>query len=210
MKKFLLFMLCGLFLMTSLTFKSAGTGVWTLKRNQEGVSVYTRKISGSAILEFKGNVVVDAPLTRVITLFEDGKKGPLWFYHGSRATVIEEPDALTKVYYFIAKLPWPISARDTVFERIKSIDRGSGEIKYTLISLPDRLPRKKGVVRVIHLKSSWRFIPLPDGRTEIYFRQHSSPEGFIPPFIVNLLVVDVPFYSLKNFRSLLERAGGGH
>jgi hypothetical protein len=202
-KKFLLFILCGLFLMTSLTFKSAGTGVWTLKRNQEGISVYTRKVSGSNILEFRGKVIVDAPLDRIITLFEDDSKVPLWFYHGSQATVVERPDDLSRVYYYIAKLPWPIADRDTVFERIKSIDLSSGEITYTLKSLPDRLPRKKSIVRVIYLKSSWRFIPLLNGHTEIYFQQYSRPEGSIPPFILNHLAVDVPFYSLKNFRSLL-------
>jgi len=178
---------------------------WTLKRNQEGVSVYTRRVSGSSVLEYKGNVVVDAPMDRAIKLFEDDKKVPLWFFHGSQAREVERPDDFTKVYYFIEKLPWPISNRDTVFERIKLIDQGSGEIKYTLKSLPDRLPRKKGIVRVIYLKSSWRFIPMSGGRTEIYFQQYARPEGFIPAFMVNQLVIDVPFYSLKNFRSLLEK-----
>jgi len=84
------------------------------------------------------------------------------------------------------------------------IDQGSGEIKYTLKSLPDRLPRKKGIVRVIYLKSFWRFIPMSGGRTEL-FQQYTRPEGFIPAFMVNQLVIDVPFYSLKNFRSLLEK-----
>jgi len=176
--------------------------------DKEGVFVYIRRVEGSAIVEYRASILVDAPLDKVVALFEDDEKVPLWFYHGVRANVVEQPDDVTRVYYFVARLPWPISARDTVFQRTKSRDPGTGEIEYTLKSLPDRLPRKRGIVRVIYLKSSWRFIPLSDGHTEIYFQQHTRPEGFIPPFVVNQLVVNVPFYSLKNFRGLVESDHG--
>lgn len=177
---------------------------WILKKDQEGIHVYTRKVSGSAFLEYKANIIVDVPISKVILLFEDDVKVSLWFYQGDRADFIGQPDDLRRVYYFIAKLPWPISARDAVFERTKMKDPVSGGIRYTLISLPDWVPRKKGVVRVIHLNASWYFIPLRNGRTEIYFQQYSIPEGFIPPFIANQLIIDVPFYSLRNFRTLIE------
>ncbi len=175
-----------------------------MRRNQEGIKVYTRKVSGSAILEYKAGIIVKAPADQVIALFEDDEKVPLWFYHGCRANLVEPPDGNTKLYYFVARFPWPASARDIVFERIKSRDPVTGEIRYTLKAVPDRLPRKRGIVRVRHLKTSWNFTPLPDGRTEIHFQQHSHPEGFIPPFIANKLVVDIPFYSLRNFRGLVE------
>jgi len=177
---------------------------WILKKDQEGIRVYTRKVSGSAFLEFKANIVIDVPIGKVIVLFENDEKVSLWFYHGDRSDFVAQSNDLGRVYYFIAKLPWPISARDAVFERIKIKDPVSGEIRYTLTSMPSRLPRKKGVVRVIHLNALWYFIPLRDGQTEIYFQQYSLPEGFIPPFMANHLVIDVPFYSLRNFRTLIE------
>ena len=128
-------------------------------KKRPGIHVYTRKVSGSAILEYKANINVNAPIDKVIALFEDDEKVSLWFYHGARADVVEQPDDLRRIYYFIAKLPWPISARDTVFERTKLKDSVSGGIRYTLTSLPEWLPRKKGVVRVIHLNASWHFVP---------------------------------------------------
>ncbi len=177
---------------------------WILKKDQEGIHVYARKVSGSAFLEYKANIVVDVPIGKVIVLFENDEKVSLWFYHGDRSDLVAQSDGLGRVYYFMAKLPWPISARDAFFGRIKMEDPVTGEIRYTLTSLPDWLPRKKGVVRVIHLNASWYFIPLRDGQTEIYFQQFSIPGGFIPPFIANQLVIDVPFYSLRNFRTLVE------
>jgi hypothetical protein len=102
---------------------------WILKKDQEGIHVYTRKVIGSAILEYKANIIVNAPIDNVINLFEDDEKVSLWFYRGARAEVVAKPDDLRRVYYFIAKLPWPISARDTVFERTKLKDPVSGEIR---------------------------------------------------------------------------------
>ena len=70
--------------------------------------------------------------------------------------------------------------------------------------LPDELPLKKGMVRVQAINSVWRFTPLADGQTEIYFQQHSDPGGSIPALLVNRLVKDIPFNTLKNFRQFIK------
>jgi hypothetical protein len=190
-----------------INFEQPNTAVenpWILRRDQYDVQVYTRKVKGSPILEFRADIIIHAPIDAVLAVFEDDGKVPLWFYHRMAAEFIEQTADLKRVYYFLAKLPWPISARDAVFERIKSTDPLTGEVRFDLKSLPDSLPKTRGVVRVKHFNASWRLIPLSDGSTKVYFQQHSHPEGFIPPFMANQLVTDVPFYSLKNLRTLIE------
>ncbi len=174
---------------------------WQLRRDKEGVAVHTRKVDGSPILEYKAVTVVDAPIARVIELFQDPKQTPRWFYQCTHSESIGEEDG-AKIDYFVIHLPGPVSERDSVFKSIKSTD-AKGVVTYVLSALPDRLPRVKGKVRVTYLKSIWRFTPLPGGRTEVFFQQHSDPGGFLPGFVVNPLVVDIPFSSLKNLRALL-------
>ena len=119
--------------------------------------------------------------------------------------LIEDEGGSGKIFYFVLNMPWPVARRDVVFRRVKSVDAKTGMVTYELTALPDRLPRKRGNIRVSYLKSVWRFTPLKNNRTEIFFQQHSKAGGSIPPFIANSMVVDIPFRSLKNFRDLVEQ-----
>jgi hypothetical protein len=178
---------------------------WQLRKKEDGIAVYTRKVDNSSILEFKGMATINAPIDQVAALFEEDETVPKWFYHGIYAQPIETISDQKKTYYFNVDLPWPIHDRDTAFERIKSRDIQSGEVSYTITAVPKRVPLRRGVVRVLHLKTLWRFVPLADGGTEVHFQQHSNPRGFFAPVVTNQLAVDIPFYSLKNLRELAEQ-----
>ncbi len=43
---------------------------WVLKKSQEGIKVYSRKLAESPILEFRSEMIVDAPLEKTVGLFE--------------------------------------------------------------------------------------------------------------------------------------------
>lgn len=176
---------------------------WQLKKEADGITVYTRKVEGSAILEFKGTMTVDAPLAKIIPIFEDVKGLTSWYYQCTHSELVKDEGPQAKILYIVLHLPWPVAERDTVFRRTKSIDEKNASISYSMQALPELLPVKKGKVRVLMINSLWRFTSLPDGKTEIYFRQHSNPGGSIPAFIVNALAVDTPFNTLKSFRQLI-------
>jgi len=177
---------------------------WQLKKNQEGIPVYTRKVAGSPILEYKASVIVDAPVSKAIALFEDEKQIPRWYYQCVRSKLVKDEDPNNKVIYLILHFPWPVAPRDFVFRRARSEDHANGITSYSLTALPDKLPSVKGVIRVQSIESVWRFKSLPQGRTEIFLQQHTDPCGSIPASIVNQLAVLTPYNSLKNFRKLLD------
>jgi len=175
---------------------------WLLRESKSGIPVYTRKVEGSPILEYKANVIVDAPISKAIALFEDEKQIRRWYYQCVLSELVENEGPKKEVIYLILHLPWPVASRDFVFRRTKTQDSG-GIISYNLTALPDRLPLVKGMIRVQTIESVWSFKSLSEGRTEIFFQQHTDPVGSIPASIVNQLGAQTPFYSLKNFRKLI-------
>lgn len=177
---------------------------WQLRETKEGIPVYTRKVAGSPILEYKANVTVNAPIPKVIALFEDEKQIPRWYYQCVHSELVANENPKQKVIYLILHLPWPVAPRDFVFRRSRSEDSANGMITYTLTALPERLPQIKGMIRVNSIKSIWSFKSLPDGQTEVFFQQHTDPAGSVPISIINQLAVQTPFNSLKNFRKLLS------
>ena len=177
---------------------------WKLRVNKGGVEVYTRPVDGSATLEFKGSTIVDAPLSRVVSVFENVERMTAWFYQCTAARMVQREDHQQKVVYMILHLPWPVTERDCVFRISRSVDNTTKALDYTVVALPDSLPVDHARIRVPYLKGYWRFTPRTDGKTGIYFQQHSDPGGVIPAFISNSLVVNMPYHSLKGLRALVE------
>ncbi len=184
-------------------FLNAEQSPWQLRNRQDGIPVYTRKVEGSPILEYKANVIVDAPIPKVIALFEDEKQIARWYYQCVHSELVENEGPNKKVIYLILHLPWPVVARDFVFRRTRFDDPANGIISYSLTALPDRLPLAKHMIRVHSIESLWIFKSLPNGQTELFFQQHTDPAGSIPASLLNLKAVDTPYYSLKNFRKLI-------
>ncbi|MBF0569749.1 MAG: hypothetical protein HQL18_03140 [Candidatus Omnitrophica bacterium] len=176
---------------------------WMLEVNKYGVSVATRRVDKSSILEYRSHVIVDAPLAEVIPFFEDAKSMPLWFHSCRLARLVEDVGPQDKIIYMTIYLSWPVSPRDVVARVVKSGSLESGEVRYMFSALPDRLPADKRFIRMTYLKSLWTFTAMPDGRTEVYFQQHSDPGGFIPKFVVNELVVSIPFQTLQGLRKFV-------
>ena len=109
---------------------------WQLRQSQSGIPVYTRKVDGSPILEYKANVIVDAPIPKVLALFEDEKQIPRWYYQCVHSELVENEGPQQKIIYLILHLPWPVAPRDFVFRRTKTQDPATGLITYSLTSLP--------------------------------------------------------------------------
>jgi hypothetical protein len=199
----------GFLLQASLFFylseTSAAEYPWQLRVNKEGIAVYTRKVEASPILEYKASMMVQAKLSTLMRFFEDAKKLPQWYYQCIQAEPLASESAEESIVYFVLHLPWPVTERDCVYRRVKSLDSASGEIGYTFSAVSGRFPQQPGKVRVLYLKTIWRFTPLKDGRIEVYFQQHSDPGGSIPSFLVNQLSLEIPFYSLKNLRKMLSQ-----
>jgi len=175
---------------------------WQLRQTLSGIPVYTRKVAGSPILEYKANVIINTPISKATALFEDEKQIPRWYYQCVHSQLVESDGPRQEIIYLILHLPWPVAARDFVFSRTK-IEDSNGIVSYSLTALPERLPHVKGMIRVQSIESVWTFKSLPQNQTEVDFQQHTDPGGSIPSSIINQLAVQTPFNSLKNFRKLL-------
>jgi len=194
-----------LFSFCFLGFLQAQQDPWQLRENKDGIPVYTRKVADSPILEYKSSVTIDAPIHKVIAFFEDEKQISRWYYQCVHSELIETDGPKQKVVYLILHLPWPVTARDIVFQITKFEDLAQGTTNYTIKALPDRLPRAKGMIRVPAIKTLWIFKSISEDRTEVFFQQYSDPGGSIPAFLVNGIAVDTPYFSLKKFRELVTQ-----
>jgi len=178
---------------------------WKLQRDLEGIQVFTREVDGSPILELRGETEVDADIERAVNLYEQIHRMTEWFHRSKETKLLQTISPDEALIYFAADLPWPLSDRDGVYRRVKSVEAPSNSVIYQLRAEGENHPKHTDRVRVNYLDGAWRFTPRPGGRTAISYRMHTEAGGYIPAGVVNRFTVSLPFKTLRNFRALLQK-----
>ena len=66
-------------------------------------------------------------------------------------------------------------------------------VAITNSSEPDYIPAKKGIVRVKHVLSNYRLMPLTNGKVKVEFELFVDPGGSIPTWLINANIVNAPY-----------------
>jgi len=177
---------------------------WKLERDKEGIVVYTRDVADSPIKEFKSITHIKIPFDQMIAFYEDDSKFCDWMDRCRKAAQLEQMSLVKWNLYLHLNFPWPVNDRDVVILRVKEQDELTKAITYTLHEVEGYYPLQNGMIRMPYLRGIWRFTPLEDGRVEIHFQQHVDVGGFVPKWLSNRLVVQIPFHTLQNLKRMLR------
>ncbi len=181
-----------------------GSG-WELKKEEKGVKVYTQKVAGSNLKEFRGVASVKASIDSIIKLFEDTAHGCEWSYKCKEFKELKVKNPDEKFFYFRQELSWPVHDRDIVDYRIRKQDPNTKVLTYRISETSEDLyPEQKDVVRMPYLRILWQFTPKAGGTVEIDYQIHADPGGKVPKWLVNRLSMDIPIHTLNRFEEALQ------
>ncbi|MSR78454.1 MAG: hypothetical protein EXS63_09595, partial [Candidatus Omnitrophica bacterium] len=137
---------------------ATGEYPWQLRKDREGIRVSTRSVKDSPIYELRGEMTISVSLEKVTALYEKVEQMLKWFHRAKEVKLIQNISKNESIIYFAADLPWPLSDRDGVYRRVKSIDAATGAVIYTMTYAgPDLYPKQKDRVRVVYLDAEWKF-----------------------------------------------------
>ncbi len=102
-----------------IAFPMYSQGEWELRKEKEGIKVYTRDVEGSKIQEYKAVAIVDGKLSSVIAVMKDIENYPDFLKNLIETRLIEANDTF-QLHYLINKTPWPVTNRDGVFSSVFS------------------------------------------------------------------------------------------
>lgn len=180
----------------------AGEAPWSLVRERDGITVHTRPVEGSGILEFKGEALVAAPAEAIRGLLRDAERFKDWFPNTSESKLLAR-EGDTSYQYSVLDTPWPVSDRDNVFKAVTRIEPSSGTIRIAISADPDRHPEQPDRVRVRRARGEWLLVPVSPEQTRVRFTMHLEPGGGVPQWMINAQVVETPFEALTNLRATL-------
>lgn len=176
---------------------------WELVKDEDGIKVFLKSVPGLKIKEFKGVTNINSSLDSILAVLYDADACPQWVYNCEEATRLRDIGFYEAYIYQVIDFPFPAKDRDLVLHTVMTQEPKSKEVTLTLNSAPDYIPRTKNV-RIKKSTGYYLLQPLPDGAVEVTWQHYTDPGGRLPTWIVNALLVDTPFKTLKNLKKIVH------
>lgn len=169
---------------------------WTLRKEAGAIRVYTINQPDSDFKAFKAEAVMDVPLENLMAVMVNPQSCIEWVHNCSESYAFGDGHFHDRFAYSVNDMPWPVADRDYVLHIRTRGDRTSGEIIMDLNATPNRRDPVEGHVRVDRSDTLYRFVAQGD-QTRMVWIQHTDPNGAIPGWLVNTLLVDIPVRSME-------------
>lgn len=176
---------------------------WRLRKEAGKIRIYTTDQVDSSFQAFKAEAVLNVPIEAVMAVMSNPKSCVEWVLNCSESYGVGGNDFTDRYAYSVNDMPWPVTDRDYVLHIRTRGNKTSGEIVMEMIATPGKRAENSSRVRVDRSDTLYRFTP-EDGKTRMTWLQHTDPNGALPGWLVNTLLVDIPISSMEE----LERIAG--
>lgn len=195
-----------------LSFSVDAQTEWNLKKEKDGIAVYTAKLEDSKFKSIRVVCEFQASLSQLVAILMQPNLQPEWVLATKQASLVKHISSARLYYYAEAALPWPMSNRDMVIDLSMSQNPITKLLTIHANTIDNILPLKEGKQRVPISQATWLVQPLPDNKISIDYQIKIDPGGGIPPWMVNLFITKAPFESFKNLSKLFsdKRFKGQH
>lgn len=173
---------------------------WQLKKNEQGVSVYTRNSENSSLKELKAVAYLKTSLSSIVGLLYDFEKYPEWVYKCSKSGTLKTISEKELIHYQTVIAPWPIDNRDFIVNIKIEQNELTKVITIKSYAVGEYIPALPNYVRIVNFNASWVLTPQKDGTVEIVYQLLVDPAGFVPAWAVNMAIVDGPFETMSNIK----------
>ncbi len=193
-------------------FLGAYADDWALVKEQNGIRVYTRSVEGSDFLEFRGETVVEGSVAALVAVLYDTPAAPAWLHQCSFGMTLDEISFEENYIFQIYDLPFPVSNRKmTLHAELTWLPEGARLETHEANSFcsehsSGRCDRANAVdlPEIKRSRGHYIFRHRSDALTEVVWQLHIEPGGYLPTWLANMLIVDIPYRSLLALKTLVK------
>ena len=199
---------CLLFTLAAMIFGcsiSWAQGKWELKRNQNGIEVYTRKPASGNLKELRVVCKLNTTKAQLIKMLQDINNYKNWVYSTKTNRILKITNSQETIYYSISTLPWPLKDRDLIVQLTILPALNSDRFEIQAKSLPEYLPKDDNFIRVPYSLALWNVTVLNEKELKIDYIFSVNPGGSIPAWLVNSTLAIGPYNSFSKLRELLDK-----
>jgi hypothetical protein len=178
---------------------------WELKKDQDGIRVYSRTGDSSRFDDVKVEMTLPGKLSALTALILDIGNYPNWSFNSAKAYVLKRISPSELYFYSLIRSPWPASDRDLAVHLHVSQDTGTRTLYIHADEIAGYVPAKQGVVRVPLSVERWVVTPLPGDRIKISYELRLDPGALAPVWLINLFSTKGPYETFRHLREQLKQ-----
>lgn len=179
---------------------------WALQKDKDGIKVYTKVLNDSDYKAYKGMAQVKGSIKTAAAALWDIEGMAKWAPPSGLRDVIENPKPNQLIYYGTSELPWPVSDRDGYYQATYNFNNSTQELEIVIKATPNFQSSKKEFIRVQKADITWQIKDIGNNTLEVIYQGHAEPNGSIPAWLANSMVVSVPFETLEGLRKQMDVA----
>ncbi|MDF1666594.1 MAG: START domain-containing protein [Planctomycetota bacterium] len=199
MKRILI--LLALFMIPS-SFAVAEDG-WTKEKEEDGITVYSKKVKGQDLLKFKGVAIIDSPIRVVLGVLIDNDHRTEWVDLLKKSTILKKFSAYDFIVYQHFKTPWPVDDRDMVY-RATAYTNAKGSVIIDMNSCKHKSSPATVGVRAKLNDSKYILTPVKR-KTKLEVIIQIDLGGWIPDWYINKKTKEWPIKTFKGVRKQVNK-----
>lgn len=172
---------------------------WYLKKNEQGVIIYSRKATNSEFRELKAEVEIKTSLNSIVALLTDWDSYPQWIYRCGQSYTLKKINASELIHYQTITIPWPAKNQDLVINIKITQDEKTKIVTIKSTCNANYIPPFPDHVRITAYDAAWILIPLKDGTTKVIHQLQVNSSGLVA-WMVNIIAIDGTYETMLNFK----------
>lgn len=177
---------------------------WKLKKSRKGIQVFLADVPGSKFHAVLSVMHVDSTPQSLATLVMDFENCPAWAAMCKKAELHQRLSDHQSYVYSLNDAPFPVRDRDVLAKVTWNHDVVTGKILMLSEAVSGMIPASKGIIRVENAISEWHFTPQKEGGVLVENYAHIDPNGAIPAWLTNIMIIDTPYRTMKKMRRIVE------
>ena len=178
---------------------------WHLKKDEDGIKVFTADSDSSDFKCIKVECTVKATPSQLVALLVDINKQPDWVYGSKSAKMVKAIKGNEFIFHSEVDVPWPCSDRDYI-AHITISQPTPQLLTIDSRSEPNLLPAKDGIVRVKKSMAHWDVTTIDKNLLKIVYTVTFDPAGAIPAWLTNMFVTKGPFLTFQKMKNEVNGA----
>ncbi len=173
---------------------------WKLKKDKNGIQVYSRKTPNFKFDELKVDCIFEGKISQLAAVILDVNNQYQWVFKTAKSELLKQVTDADLFYYSEIECPWPFDNRDLIARMTITQNTSTKILSIVAKSVDDYLPRKKNLVRVKYSSALWTITPLTNAQFKVEYKIQIDPGDGVPAWILNMFATNGPYESFKNLK----------
>lgn len=183
---------------------------WRLKKDKDGIRVYTRWIEASEVRkarQMKVEMSVVASIDDFLEILKDDGNAKKWVYRARELYNFDFKDDNNWYTYTELSIPWPFQNKDLITKNTVVRFPDEQKVRVDLDGVMDYLPEKKSLSRIPHFEGGWTFTQVGPEEVEVEYCVFTKSEPVLPRWITDPIVEQGAWDTLDKMRAMIGIPG---